>query len=514
MALIRALSQGGSIDTAFTHWEKVVGEIEDEGTYRSLIEALAWGILSKHANQLNVHMTSIVGASITQDARALPILLSGLSSPNAIIRSVSAKFSNQYRDSKVVNALLSQVQSEKVWYVRLELIRALGQLRVTDALPLLEKIISDQRTTLDERGSAMTALCMIREDISEKDVQRLVESNRVGERHLAANIVLAFSKTEYLKKIAPLLSDSSPEVRVAAINAFALLENKSSEYLSTVRTLIDDSHGEVAITAAWALAVAGDRIGYDKLKMWLFSPYPHLRQTASSAISFFAYEHEQELLDLMKEQTDPYVRLNIARGIISSGSRSKRALNEIAFLVQRLRQKIMVISGLNPLFHVVTASNVRHTLVMQQYPLYIDSVTRLELINILAVRRHPEAELMLKTFLSNTQLGVTFNAAVILVQEGVEESIDLVRGLLEDKSEVVRLQAALILAFMGEHEQAYPILEATYQTASRETKINILQAMGHIRSQKSIDFLLKVMKDPFLVLRVVSASSLIQSVYN
>lgn len=513
-AYLRSLSNQGNVERAFKEWQLLEAKINDESTYRSLIESLAWGILSKHSNQLNVHMSSIVGAALTQDARALPILIQGLRSSNALIRVTSAQLTKSYRDTRIIDELLKQLTNERVWYVKLEILQALGQLRVEKAVPLLESIIRDDQSQIEERTAAMSALCSIQEDVTEEDIIRLVKSSRIGERHFAARAVLAFEKREMLQHIFPLMGDASPEVIVAGITTSVLLGSPSEELSNHLSSLVEHAHAEVAISAAWGLGIIGKRAGIERLKVFLLSPYAHIRQIAASALSFFAYEHEQELLNCIRDQADPFVRLNIAKGILCTGSKSRSAQNEVVSLLKGVRQRLMTITGLNPLFQVITASTVRHTFGMQQYPAYVDSVTRLDLINILAVRQNKEALAMVESFLTETQLGVSFSAALILIQEGVEESIELVHTLLQHENEMLRLQAAFILAFMGEEEKAFPILKSTYTQASRDVKVHILQAMGHIRSKDSIAFLLEVMQDPFLVLRVVSASSLIQCVYN
>lgn len=513
-ALIRSHALCGQLGDAFEEWNMLDTKKIETKTARSLMESLAWGVISSYAHQLQVHLTAVVGAALTNDARGIPLIVSSIHSSNALVRSVTAQYARSFRDQRVVDALSERLAKEKVWYVRLELMRTLGMLRIRSASNALIACIENEQSTMEERHTAMAALCNSREDVDRDTVQKLVKSNRIGERHLACGLVLGFGKKDFAVLLTPLLSDDSPVVRVAAINAFALLSNGKDLWEAPVKELLDDANGEVSLTAAWALAHHRDERGMHALKAALLSPFPHMRQIASSALGLLSYGREQELVELMRAQLDPFVRLNLARGIISAGSSHSYALDQVAHILENMNQKLMVTSGINPLFSVVTPSNVRHMFGVSQYPQYVDKQVRLELVNMLAVRRHPKAEGLTKAFLRTSQLGVSFNAALILCQEGSEESLELVQSLLTDVDPNIRLQAAIVMAFLGEREQAFPILRDVYPMAKRETKIHIIQAMAYLRSKEATNFLLEIMQQPHLVLRVIAASSLIQSIYN
>ncbi len=72
----------------------------------------------------------------------------------------------------------------------------------------------------------------------------------------------------------------------------------------------------------------------------------------------------------------------------------------------------------------------------------------------------------------------------------------------------------MILAIVGSDPSAVKILQEAYPRADREMKVHILEALAHIGDPSSIPFLLDILKEPFQVLRVVSASALIQCLYH
>ena len=101
----------------------------------------------------------------------------------------------------------------------------------------------------------------------------------------------------------------------------------------------------------------------------------------------------------------------------------------------------------------------------------------------------------------------------MLLQEGDDQALILMRQLLTDPDEKIRVQAALILAMMGRDAAAVQTLETAYLKADREIKMYIIEALGRIGDERSISFLFTVIQDPFQVLRVVAASALIQCIY-
>ncbi|MCB1108984.1 MAG: HEAT repeat domain-containing protein, partial [Chlamydiia bacterium] len=101
-----------------------------------------------------------------------------------------------------------------------------------------------------------------------------------------------------------------------------------------------------------------------------------------------------------------------------------------------------------------------------------------------------------------------------LLGEGATDALDIVKGLLDSKDPKVRVQAALVLAFMGREKSAATVLEDAYSNVPRECKLTILEALGAIGSEESLPFLVRTLDEPFQITRVVAASSIIQCLYH
>ncbi|MCB1080514.1 MAG: hypothetical protein KDK69_01715, partial [Chlamydiia bacterium] len=144
---VQALAQNGKDEEAIQFWKKsgLKGDLEDP----ELLETLAWGVLtrSENSSQFVVNMASLMSAFFTDDVRAVRMLLSQLNSTNAIMRAMAAQLSPHYRDVTLIEELKRLLKEEKIWFVRLEVIQALGAMEVKDIKEPLAKIICHARST-------------------------------------------------------------------------------------------------------------------------------------------------------------------------------------------------------------------------------------------------------------------------------------------------------------------------------------------------------------------------------
>jgi len=124
---------------------------------------------------------------------------------------------------------------------------------------------------------------------------------------------------------------------------------------------------------------------------------------------------------------------------------------------------------------------------------------------------YPGAHEAIKTFLKQRQYGVTGLAAETLLGEGDETAIEHVRALLDDKDPQIQAEAALVLATWGRDPTAIPHLLAVYPKGDRQLQVKILEALGRIGDRETIPFLIERLKEPSLMLRMIAATILIQT---
>lgn len=520
LAYIRALSEKGNETEAMEQWEETIVRFEEEKLDRRMLEVLAWGVLNKGESsaQLNIRLNAMLGAAFTRDAKAIPVLLDQLRSSNAMLRSIAVKLSTSYADAPLKEELARLLKEEKVWYVRHDVIQAVGMLRMRELKSDLKEIVGNPRTLAEEKASAIIALVSMYDEIDREELLALVQSNRAGLRQLAAEVIVHLNNFAELDLLLPLLKDASPDVRMSALNALALMRPKkigSVPIAELIEDNIHDSAPEVAITAAYVLLLNEEREGIRELGKWIKSENPEWRRLASAAVGASGKYGLKLALREIKETSDPYVKVNLAMGLIGQRIQVKTACDAIYRVLDEENTTLMMWdTGGNPLFRTLAPSKVKHIDHIPHYPAVVDQLVRLDLLSVLSIQRYPNTQAAVKEFLQTRTWGVTGAAAATLLQEGDDEGLAAVRELLNDPDEKIRIQAAMILAIVGSDPSAVTVLQGAYSHVDREMKVHILEALAHIGDPASIPFLVEILKEPFQVLRVVAASALIQCLYH
>jgi HEAT repeat protein len=516
LAYLEALCQKGEEVEAFEQFSSLWKQKQDQINQRLVSEWLAWGVLSKGKESTlpMVRLYSLLGATFTQDARALPIFLKELRGSNSLLRSIAAKLAASYGDEPLQQELLRLLKEEPVWFVRLEVIRSLGALRVIQAKKTLCDIIASSRSLAEERANAMIALVSMYDQLQPEELDRLILSNRAGLRHLASELIAHFNDRTHVDQLIPLLQDDSPDVRISAMTTLGLLSIKNLKnrsVFSYIEANLQSSIPEVAITAGWLSMLLQQEEGKQTLLYWMGQERIEYRRLAAAAIAATGSVGASLALESMQKEIDPYIQATFAMGLIRQRKEVSLAAETLFKVFSKAKQELwMWQEGVSPLFRHLVPSKVEYVVEVPSYPKMVDQLVKLEILSYLSIVKHPRALEGVKSFLSCHEWGVTGAAAATLLQEGGEDSFSLIRELLQDPEENVKLQAALILAMFKHDPDATDVLMQSYQKADRDRKIHILEALGHIKDPRIAPFLVKVLQEPFQGLRVVAASALIQ----
>jgi HEAT repeat protein len=515
-ALVEALSANGKEKEALDTWHQLSAKYPDLLVDRHLLEELSWGILRKGitSTQYGVRLTSLIGVYLTRDARAVPILIRMMRDSNAIIRSVAVQMSASYADAALKDEISRLLHEEKVWMVRLAVIQAAGVLRIKELAPKLQTFVTSDKSTFEERGVAIEALVRIYDQIDFAELQKLAHSNRAGLRHLACMLASYFMIPEAQEEIIRLIRDSHPDVRIAAVNAFGLCyQDKMSikDAKEAIEPVLNDSDPAVAITAAWAAILMDPDFGEQYMSRWLTDDLPENRRLAAAALAATGGRSVHLSIKTLKESTDPYVRANVAQGLLGQRIEVEACCDLIYEFLQTEKRMWMRDKRRNPLFSMLIPSQVRHNDQIPNHPEAVDHMTRLEIVSLLAIMEDARALEALKSFLQRKSWGVTGVAAATLLQEGDESSLEIVRELLKDHDSNVRLQACLVLAMMGRDETVIKELQMAYVDANHEKKLHILEALGRIGQMETLGFLISTLREPFPILRISAAAALIQT---
>jgi HEAT repeat protein len=510
--LIEAMAANGLEEQALDLWNSVTTSHPDLLYDRHLLEELSWGVLKKgiQSTQYGVRLAATIGAYLTKDVRAVPILLKMMRDSNAIIRSVAVQMSTSYRDAPLKDEITRLMTDEKVWMVRLEVIKAIGALRIKELAGKLQTLVQSEKTTIEERQVAIAALLEIYDEISLPELQSLSRSNRAGLRHLACSIAAHFHMKEAKEEIVRLMQDTHSAVRIAALNAYGLCyREKGTDVLNEV---LNDTDPAVAITASWAAFLVDPALGEKHLAKWLTDSLPENRRLAAAALAAVGSRGVPLSIKALKENPDPYVKANVALGLLGQRQEVKGCCDLIYDFLQTEKRMWMMDTKPNPLFQILAPSQVRHKDQIPNYPEATDQMTRLNLVSLLALVEDPRALPALKTFLQRRSWGISGVAAATLIQEGDETALEIVRQLLNDSEANVRMQACLVLAMFGKDESVLWELQGAYSGADHEKKLHILEAVGRVGNAHSYSFLVGVLREPFPILRVAAAAALIQSV--
>lgn len=518
VSYLKTLAISGNEEKVLKVWDVVSSRYPQLMEDRQLLEEMGWGILKNQikSTQYATRLSSLIGIYLTRDVRAVPILLKMMSDSNAIIRTVAIQMAADYADAPLKDKIEQMMESEKVWMVRLQIIQTAGFLRLKKLSSKLKTLVQSEKTMAEERHAAVAALVSMYDSVEMEEISKLISSNRAGLRHLGIAIATHFKVKEAKENVLKMLSDTHPDVRIAALNAVGLFYRnmmEGQEVKNAIQDCLMEADPRVAITASWVCILVDEKMGSECLDKWIQHPIGDIRRLAAGALARAGDRGIDLATKTLKNSKDSYVKVNVALGLIGQRKNVKSAADSIFNFLCSENKMWMWDTRENPLFKILAPSQIRHSDQIPNYPEAIDQMTRLNLVSHLAMIEDPRALDALKQFLQSKKINITGVAAAMLLQEGDESSLALVRELLGDQDPNIRLQACLVLAVYGKDETVLIELQKAYPGSDFETKMRILEAMGSIASPEAFSFLVGALKEPFPLLRIAAASSLIQSLH-
>ncbi len=510
LAYIQALAEKGDEAAVFREWNVRRSDFEKD---RKALEVLAWSVLKKGelSPQVHIHLSSLIGASLTRDVRAIPMLVSALRSSSAYLRLFGIRFAMHLGDGPLQQELARLLDEEQVWFVRQEVIQAVGQLRIMELKPALVKIVAHPKTLAEEKVQAILALVQMYDGVRTDDLNDLLKSPRAGLRQLGCELIGYFDLHADAPKLNKLLKDASPDVRSHALKTLGLL-NETIES-GQLKSLMKDSYPQVAITAAWVACRQGDAEGVESLKGWLKDIHPRWRWMAASMLPRCGKAALPLIKEQMESHEDRFVKANLALGLVGLRMEVEKASQVIDTFFRDPETGPLMWDDSTSI-RMVVPNIAHHIEQVQNYPTMVDQMTRLDLLNLLCILKYSKAQETVKEYLKKSSIGVTGAAIAVLLQEGDDEALKIIRVLLEERDPHIRVQAALMLALYGNDPAALKVLREAYHHVDRDTKIQILEAIGHIGTQESIPFLVDILGEPFQLMRVIAASAIIQCLYH
>jgi len=512
---IEVLAAIGDEKGMLKRWRSYNLDFPDAADQTYLLEAMGWGVINKGfatASPLT-RAIALIAANLSQSAKGIDLLVQGTHDPNAVVRAIALELGMQNRDARLQERVLAMMDEDRSYHVRLAALKAAGGMKIKKAEGALRKVLQSSKATDEEVGIAVQSLALISENPSRRDILKLVGSNRMGLRLLGCELAVVFDMKDDLDLLVPLLSDASPAIRQAALQVVGISRVsriKGRAVSEIVAPLIHDPTPEVAIMASWVLMLNEDPRGHQTLRKFLEHENQEIRCVAAGCLKAGGRFASPLIEQVFYTTGDPYVKINAAIGLIGQRKCCREA-SEVIFHSLSTRDERWMWQE-QGIFKAVAPSRVRHRPDIPQFPEVANQLVRLELLQLLAFLNFPKTELALKDFLMKKTFGITGVVVALMLTEGEEESIDLIRPLLHDPDPNIQAQAALILAIWGREEGVIKHLEHVYEHSDRSVKERVLEGMGRVGSSHSLPFLVERLSEPHQHLRMIAAAGIIQCV--
>jgi len=484
---------------------------------RELCESMSWGIIAAGENSDSpiIRLCALIAAFHGEDSKSVEHLRRGCSDSNSAVRAAAVQLVSHLRDTPLCNEIMRLYKVENIWKVRVEVIKAIGKMKIHAGRQDLISLVADTHCGAEEKAAAIKSLVYLLEDIDRPEIIQLATSDRAGLRLLACEVICHLQSERDTDLLWQLLSDNSYEVRAAALRCLGLLEIKEYGGYSVESLAIErcrDLNKDVAITAAWLLTLQSGAM-MPPFDYWLTHETPEVRQQAAAAISATGSYGISILRDWFYRTEDPCVKINLALGLIQQGIDIPQAC-EALFQEFTMGGRRWKWDEDGAFIALVPLKNSEYDDDLSMSVEEIHQMTQLEILNLLAVLKYPKIEKAIQVFLQQKIWGISGLATAVLLTEGNSDAMISVESFLDKSAAGTKVQAALVLALWGRGEKAINVLEQSYNGADRQTKERILEGIGRIGSLTSLSFLLERLQDPQQTLRLIAASAILQCLYH
>ncbi len=479
---------------------------------RELLENVAWAVIYKASKSASpiIRQEATIAGFLTQDAKGIPICLKSIGDESEGLRLIATSLASRCRDEMLKERVLEAVGSDASRLVRLQAIEAVGSMRYDKAKEMLYALLENRGADAQEKMLAVVSLSNITQKPDPELLDRLVKSERASTRLLACELVLHHYDKENVHKLFDLMTDTLFDVRLVAIQTVAALKAKPQDAI--LDTLLSHPDIKTKILANWLSLIVGykEKSALAAMQQFLTVPDRTIRLFAAGAVSHIGNHIRNHIEKFSLIQDDPLVALNLAIGAIWARYDVERAARH---LLHGLKEKTRLSwHSMGTISYIGPATTI-HSPYCAQLPESEDLLVRLELYSMLAACETIPLEEPLKAFLKERTWGISAQSACLMMQEGLLYE-DALRGLLNDTNQEIALQAAFILAFYHQDDEALNVLMRAYNKASRQMKEYILFAVATIGTKEALPFLVEVLNEPFETLRVRAARGILICLYH
>lgn len=519
---IHSLSKAGDERRLLQAWQ-VFSHDFCSGSYEEpVLEDVAWGLIHKAhlSDNLATKFTSLVAASIQNDALSVDTLQEMLEDKNALIREIAVHFAGNFGDRQLNKQLLVLLEDEPVHEVRKRILEVLTRLKLPEAKEKLEALLSQETITHEEKAIAVSALLQYYDHLDEKQFEKLCISSKLVDRYLACRAFTYFDLEAHADLLAPLVQDCHRSIRIEALSALSQKKidpEVGSPLFEALKKALDDPSPKISLLAHWALLKQDSKTIKSELRRFLFHSDQSMRLTATTLICYALPLCTDLAHEVLNAHPDPYVRANIAFYLASQRKDLDPLVSE---LVQFFKsEKAYVLHAFLPLevslFTPSQLAGIEKDSVMMRSTSFLEHQrAQLELLNLLALVESKEAKKLMSIYLDQHQSDVlSLNLSHLLHYEETH-AFDLMKDFLNHPDKHKQAEAAIVLALFKKDDSALKILESLYPQSNRELKQSILMAFGEVASKESIPFLMQQMYDTSQTIRIQAAAALVKCLRN
>lgn len=484
----------------------------------SLIESVAWSfLLEKEEANESILIPSMIGASISNDAVGINFILQGLYSGNLTVRLFSVRLAQNFSDKEVSKEILEALIRERSWLIRIEMIRTLGAHKYKPALEILYRSLGRSDLTVDEEAALSKAILQIEKEPNFKLIKKHRRSSKAALRNLAVDAYLKAHHGAMKEKIVKLIDDPSLLLRekvVASLTFFHIDEECLASQEKKLKSYAEGSQPRLGLFSAFALLAIDPDYAKKRLKEGMFAADPDTAELAAALWCLGEAENLSEGDSLIGKVPGMTTRMTLAFGMMRNGYYSASVREFLKGYFKTEKDLIMIDDWEGFPVLRVTSSKIRFNYGIAGYPIYVDRLSRLHILNVLASHDAELARTFVKEYLKDEFMGVGIEAMTILLEEGKGSNFDWIRELLHDENEGVRLQAAMCLSiFGGMDDEILNVLIAAYEKKKWEKKIEILQSIAFGCDRKALPFLLDRLGDSSKLIRTIAGAGVLQCLY-
>lgn len=502
---IRALGEAGEEMQMMEAYEQFQARFGEEAIQSDLLEMMAFSILKKGklSSNLEVRRIALIALALTQDIEGVVAVREALLGSNMLIRALGVELAAMYGDQSLREVIIRLFREERSREVRPRLYRAIATLKVNLMKELVDKATRETISS-QERGEILKAMVAIADKVEGKELERFATSSSSLVRALVAKEIAKQELRGEVPLLIDLAYDSNVDVKRAALEAMAVLRVGE---VAAIKPLAFDTNPDIGIPATHLLLLLDEKEGTAACHYWLNSSKIEVQRHLSAVLSKAGRRALPIVSEWIKSASDPFVKVHLGIALLKERVDCVNAAS-LVYDFLNLEKEPLMWSGES--FSEIKKSTLTSHPLIANIREAKDQALRLELLNLLAIVNYPKAKEAIYHFLNEKKTEAMSIAAEILINEGDQEIIDILKGFLKNEDKKIRLETALLLTAIHE-EEAEVVLKELYPKAPVQDKIAILEALGRSEDRALISFFVQEFKNPSQTIRLAAASMLVHT---